>query len=148
VHNLSKYVDFRVAMAAQAAGVTTPINGNIIDTLGWDAVVFVGIVGTLTATQVTVFKVQHGNDSGLSDAADVAGTAQSFADADSGKLVVSDIYHPKKRYMRPVFTRGTANAAINGVLAILYRGEVTPAAVHATAVRAAEVFNSPDSGTA
>ena len=58
--------------------------------------------------------------SNLSDGADLAGSAVSIADSDDNKLLVLDIHRPAERYVRAVVTRGTADATIDGVIAILY----------------------------
>lgn len=148
MHNLSRQTQPCRSMNAVAAGTSDTQVGTAIDTLGWDGILFIFAFGTITSTAVVTIKAQQGLQSGGGDAADLEGTAQSVADTDDNKIVVIDIYKPRKRYVRPVVTRATANAVIDGVVAILYRGELTPAAAHSTAVRVAEAFNSPPEGTA
>jgi hypothetical protein len=115
-------------MNAVAAG-TSDQNSSVVDTQGWDGVCFIAAFGTLTATQVTLLKAQHGDASNLSDAADITGAATAaLADGDSNKLAVVDVRRPVKRYARAVVDRGTANAVIDGVIAILYRGDTVPVA--------------------
>lgn len=113
-------------LSAVAAGVTTQ-NGTAVDTRGYDGVVFVAAVGALTATQVTSLKAQQGSLANGSDAVDIAGAATvGMADGDSNRLAVVDVRRPTSRYVRPVVVRGTANAVIDGVIAILYRGASAP----------------------
>lgn len=147
-HNLSEYTDTRISVNATAAGTGDTITGTAIDTLGWDGIMLIYLFGAITSTAVTTCKVQGGSASDGSDAADLAGTAQSVADTDDNKAVLVDIYRPMQRYIRPAIVRATANVVINNVIAVLYRGEITPASVHSTIVRTAEVFNSPAAGTA
>lgn len=147
-HNLLRHIDVRRAANATAAG-TTAINGTVIDMLGYESIAFVAAFGTLTATQATGIKVQQGNASDGSDMADLAGSASgNLADADGNKLLAGEVYRPTKRYVRCVVTRGTANAVLDGIIALLYRAEVTPAALHSTLARAPKVLNSPAEGTA
>lgn len=135
------------ALNAVAAG-TTDQNGSIIDMQGFEGVLFIAAFGALTATQVTQIKAQQGADSGLSDAADLAGTLVGpLADADGNKCLVLDIFRPRERYVRCVVDRGTANAVIDGVLAIQYGAADQPTA-HDTTVKAAEAHASPAEGTA
>ena len=148
VHNLSRHSQPFRAMNAVSAGTGDTQNGTAIDTLGWDGILFVFVFGTITSGAVTTIKAQQGLESNGSDAADLEGTAQSVADTDDNKIACIDIHKPRERYVRPVVTRATANVVIDGVVGVLYRGDITPAAAHATAVRVAEAFNSPPEGTA
>jgi hypothetical protein len=47
-------------------------------------------------------------------------------------MLLLDVYRPAKRYVRPVVVRGTADAAIDGVIAILYGPEKEPPTADAT----------------
>lgn len=147
-HNLLRHIDVRRAANATAAG-TSAINGTVIDMLGYESIAFVAALGTLTATQVTGIKVQQSDASDGSGMNDLAGSASgNMADADSNKLLAVEIYRPTKRYVRCVVTRGTANAVLDGIIALLYRAEITPAALHSTVAIAPKVLNSPAQGTA
>jgi hypothetical protein len=134
---------------AVAAG-TTSQNGSGVDMQGWDGVVFICAIGTLTATQVTSLKAQGDTAAGFGTAADIAGTSTGpYADADGNKLLVLDIYRPIKRYIRPVVVRGTANAVIDGVIAIQYKGAKSPlpAALEDSTLKTRKVLASPADGT-
>lgn len=139
------------ALNAVAAG-TTVQNGTGFDMQsdgGYDGVLFILAVGTLTATQVTALKAQQSDDNGSADDyTDLAGTLTGpLADADSNKLLVLDIFRPSKRYVRPVVNRATGNAVIDGVIAIGYRNR-TPPTAQGSNVAAAEAHVSPAEGTA
>jgi hypothetical protein len=109
-------------------------------------VVFIAALGTLASSAVTGLKVQMGNESNLSDAADLTGTAVSMADSDDNKLLVLDIHRPAERYVRSVVTRGTADATIDGVIAIQYGARVLPGSQDST-VAGIETHVSPAEGT-
>lgn len=83
---------------------TTTQTGAIIDLKGYDSAMISLLVGTLT-DGVHTPKLQHGDDSGLSDAADVSGTDLDGAFG----VTVSDTnqavgYLGTKRYCRVVVT--------------------------------------------
>lgn len=120
---------------ATAAGVTA-INGSAIDMQDFDSVVFECAMGALTATQVTGLKAQGSNDNGGSDPyADITGAATAAAaDADSNKLLILEVNRPQKRYIRCVVTRGTANAVIDGVIAVQSGAKKAPVTHDATTV--------------
>jgi hypothetical protein len=148
MQNLLKDIKVTRVLNAVAAG-TSSQNGSVLDMSGWDGVLFVAALGTLTATQVTGLKAQQGAQANLSDAADLAGTAVGpMADADSNKCLALDVYRPLERYVRCVVTRGTANAVIDGVMAIQYRGRKAPVTQDTTTIAASESHVSPAEGTA
>ena len=131
--NLSKQFNVVRTQNAAAAG-TTALNGTHVDMSGWDSVVFLYGVGALTATQVTALKAQNGALANDSDQADITGAATSaMADGDSNKLLILEVNRPLLRYVRPVLTRGTANAVVDFGIAIQYLGDkIPPAALDAT----------------
>ncbi len=131
--NLSKNFSLVRVVNATAAG-TTAINGTHVDMQGWDNVVFVALMGALTASQVTSLKAQNGALANDSDQADITGAiTPAAADTDSNKALVLEVVRPLLRYVRPVVNRATANAVIDGVIAILYSGDkLPPAALDAT----------------
>ena len=113
----------------------------------YEGVVFVAAFGTLSSGAVTGLKAQQGLQANLSDAADLAGTALAIADTDDNKLLVLDLFRPAKRYVRAVVTRGTADAVIDGVVAIQYGTRVLPV-TQDTTVAGIETHVSPAEGTA
>ncbi len=145
--NLSKSIKVIRALNSVAAG-TTPRNGSVIDMSGFEGVQFIALFGALTPNQVTSLKVQQGNLADGSDMADLAGSLHTaLTDADGNKCLVTDVYRPQKRYVRAVVTRGTANAIIDGVIALQYSTCVKPVTNDAT-VKAAKLLVSPDEGIA
>jgi hypothetical protein len=52
---------------------------------------------------------------------DLAGSAHApLANTDGGKCLLTDLFRLRERYVRCVVTRGTANAVIDGVIALQY----------------------------
>jgi len=147
--NLGNHVKATIAMGHIAAGVTTPQNGSSIDMQGFDGVMFLALIGTLSATQVTVLKAQSAPDASGSPGTwgDLAGTHYNFLDAQSNGTAILDIFEPlgsntapapagvqPDRWIRPVITRGTANAEILGIVAIQYQAEKKPTVQDATTI--------------
>jgi hypothetical protein len=80
--------------------------------------------------------------------ADLAGSAHTaLADTDGNKCLVTDVFRPQKRYVRAVVTRGTANAVIDGVIALQYSSRVKPT-TNDTTVKATKLLISPDEAVA
>jgi hypothetical protein len=132
MQHIFESLKFTRGLNAVAAGVTVQ-NGAVIDMSGFEGVIFVALLGALTATQVTALKAQTGNANDGSDAADITGAVTAnMADADSNKILVLDVFRPQKRYVRGVVTRGTANAVIDGLLVIQYGAKSRPSVNDAT----------------
>lgn len=122
----------RVSNAA-AAG-TSDINCTSVDMAGFDTVTFVASFGTLTATQVTLLKLE-GSDDNSSFSAISSSSTSAMADGDSNKLLAATINRPANRYVRAVIDRGTANAVVDGVVAFQYNSRDIPT-THASSVSA------------
>jgi hypothetical protein len=135
-------------MNAVAAG-TTNQNGTAVDMLAggqFRGVRFTALFGALTATQVTSLKVQGSADN--ITFSDLAGTnTAALADGDGNKMLISEVYRPTYRYVRPVVLRATANAAIDGVIAELFEPGTEPT-TQDTSVSASKQNISPAAGTA
>lgn len=130
-----------------AAG-TTEQPGTSLDMAGFDGCLFMGFVGALTNGHTTALKAQQSSDNGSSDGfSDLAGSSVALADGDSNKVVLLDIYKPEKGYLKPVFSRGGANAVIDGIVAIQYASKTVPL-THGTTVKALKTFVTPPEGTA
>lgn len=137
----------RVLNAAAAA--TTDIEATGVDMAGFNAVKFYTLFGAITSSAVTSVKIQQSSDDGSSDAySDLESSAVTVADDDDNQVVVHDVIRPTKRYVRVVVNRGTANAAVDGIIAVLYRAFERPATNDASTVVAREVLLSPAEGTA
>lgn len=145
--NLSKETKVTRLLVSTLVG-TTSVNGSILDMSGFEGVMFIAEANTIT-DGTPALKAQDGNDSGLSDAADLAGSSVPYAITDDNKAVILDVYKPLKRYIRPVFVRGgDTGAVIDSILAIQYAPRVQPTTHDAATVAASEVWASPADGTA
>jgi hypothetical protein len=138
---LSKNVKVSHVLNAVAAGTSNQTSSEI-DMQGWDGVMFIADIGALTGTQVTALEAQGSNISGSETAFTTDAVTPPMADADSNKLLILDIFRPVTRYLKAVVERGTANAVINCVIAIQYRGDKAPFTA-AASVSWASAFVSP-----
>lgn len=146
--NLSAAIKItRVSNAAAAA--TTDVESSAVDMQGFEGVMFLAMLGTITSGAVTSIKAQQSSDNGVADAwSDLEGTAVTVADDDDNQVFGLDIFKPLKRYVRCVVDRGTQNAVVDGVVAMQYGARVAPTTQDATTVGAVELHVSPDEGTA
>lgn len=134
-----------ITPTAGAAG-TSDINGATLDMSGYEGVLMIVTFGAITASAVTSIKAQQGAASDLSDAADLAGTAQTIADTDDDKVFYIDLYRPRERYVRLVVDRGTQNAVVASAEYVQYGAKKAPP-TQGTNV-SGETHVSPAEGTA
>jgi hypothetical protein len=122
---------------------STAISGSIIDTAGFNGVLFCVQFGAIVTGAATSFKVEHSDASDMSGNADILGTSQTVADSDDNKVFYVDIRKPVKRYVRLLVSRATQNATVSAV-ALVYGPNDAPFTQTATG----ETHSSPVSGTA
>lgn len=118
--NLAGNVSICNAMNAVAAGTSDNQDGNILDLAGYDSVVIVLLLGTVTSTAVGTLTAMVSDDSGLAGATTIAGPTSIVLTGDSGKVMVLDLKRLKNRYLRARLVRATANIVIQGAIAVLY----------------------------
>jgi len=123
--------------ATEGAAATTDINGAIVDLAGYNGLQAIVTFGAITSGAVTSVKMQVGDNSALSDAADVTGLSVTVADDDDGKVFVLDLVKPLKRYARVVVDRATQNAVVEQGTYIRYGAKDMPV-VNANADKAAQ----------
>ena len=133
---------------AVAAG-TTDVNSTGVDMQGFESVTFYVLFGAITATAVTSVKAQQSADDAASDAyADLEGTGVAVADDDDNQVVALEITNPRERYVRCTVDRGTANAVIDGIIAV-QTGPVSEPVTHdSSTVVGSELHHAPAEGTA
>lgn len=118
---------------AVAAG-TTDIESSIIDMQGFDSVTFVVPFGAITTGAETSVKVQQNSANSTSGMADLAGATVTVADDDDNKVVQIEVHRPSERYLRCVVDRGTQNAVVDGIFAVLGNAKKKPCTPGATLV--------------
>lgn len=132
-------------VAAAAAAAQTAVEGAILDMAGYDGVLFVALTGDVTDTSALTLKAQQSTANSSSGMADLVGTAAFTAgasDADN-KALALDVHKPRERYVRAVLTRGTANAAVSGIIAIQYDARSKPT-THDASVIAQALIKDPN----
>jgi hypothetical protein len=130
---------------AAGASAQTAITSSAVDTAGFAGVRFLVLIGPVTAGAVTSIKLQQSDDDAAADAySDIVGSSQTIADSADNTHIYSDIFHPQKRYLKLVVTRGTQDATIGGVVAELYGASTLPVTQTATG----ETYIFPAEGTA
>jgi len=138
--NLLKNVKVTYAAASSAAAQTEVLT-SVLDMQGYDGVMFVALLGDVTATSVLTLTVKGNTASSTSSPAPIAQKATTpftagASDADSTALVV-DVYDPALRYVFASLTRTTANAVVNGIIAIQYTAEYVPTTQDVTVLASA-----------
>lgn len=120
---LHNNVDDRVALNSQTINSNTTTAGNIIDTAGYESMEYVLLSGTITDGAYAI-KVEDGDDSGLSDAADVdselvLGALTGFADTDDDATIRVGVIS-KKRYQRvSLVSTGVTTGGVFAGIAVL-----------------------------
>jgi len=135
--NRSKYIKVSDHSAASTAAVTSII----VDTAGYQGVVFLTSFGTANATNTA--KVQGSATNATDDMADLTGTSITSGSSDEDLIV--EIHKPQQRYVQLVVARG-ASSTLESIWAQLYGGD--PASASLTGTRVAELNVSPAAGTA
>jgi len=126
--NLSKDAKISIAITpTSGAAGTSDIEGVTLDMAGFESVLMLVTFGAITSGAATSIKAQQGSTSHMSDAADLAGTAQTIADTDDDKTFYIDLVKPTERYVRLYVDRGTQNAVVSSALYIQYNPKKAPA---------------------
>lgn len=128
--NLLKNIKITKVMPSYTAGTTTR-NSSIIDMQGYEGVLFVAAFGTMVTLSVITLIAQQDDVNAAGGMAALAGTATYTepATAISEISLALDVYKPLKRYMRAQITISAANAEIDAVYAIQYKGKKSPVAI-------------------
>lgn len=122
---------------------TSDQDGTVLDMTGYDAVTFVAALGDVTATSVVELQV-FGNTANSTSSPtpveltnDSAGPNTAGATDNDNKLYVVDVIRPAYRYVFSRIKRATANAVIDGVVAIQYRTRDVPVTQGSTVLASA-----------
>jgi hypothetical protein len=116
-------------VSGAAAAAQTAITSSVLDMAGYDGVLFLAITGDVTDTSVlTLTAYEHTANAASGTAISGGATTPFTADASSAdsKLFAVDVVKPTKQYVYAIFTRTTANAVVNSIIAIRYKGKTVP----------------------
>lgn len=145
--SLLKETAIERVMNAVAAGQTTQTS-DAVDMDQCKGCLFIVMLGACDATSVPSVKIQQSSDDGVSDGySDLEGTSVVGDASSDNKMLVVDVPHPGKRYLKAVVTRATADVVIDGVIAIRYGARSVPV-TQGSDVANSELHVSPAEGTA
>ncbi len=127
--NLLKNVKITKVVPSFTAGQTNR-DGTILDMSGYEGVLFIASFGVLLATGTLELVVDQNDADSSSGMAELEGTVTYTVPATpvSEVCLALDIYKPMERFVRCGIELGTANAEIDGVIAIQYKGKKAPIA--------------------
>ena len=137
---LNEEISIERVMNAVAAG-TSAQKASITDTAGYDGVMFALLLGDVTDTSVVTLKAavdDVNNTAGMALLAGAGATKTADATSADNKILVIDVPNPRERYVEAQVTRATANAVIDGMIAIKYKARSKPTTHGANVVSAFE----------
>ena len=132
-----------VKVKDHSAASTADVTSSIIDTAGYQGVVFFTSFGTADATNS--IKVQQNTANQTTGMADLEGS--SVASGTTDEDVIIEIAQPLERYLQVVATRG-ASSTLESIWALLYGKEAQISGNSVAGTQIAEVHVSPAEGTA
>jgi hypothetical protein len=147
---LSNEVKMTVVQTGAVAG-TTEVDTSILDMAGYDGVMFVAVLGTVTAGSVLAISVQQnalnqtGGMAAIVDGPSGANAAAGLTDvggASSNGALAVDVFRPLSRYVRAALTRTTANAVVQTILAFQYKAKKRPTLQDASVLALAQAIGS------
>lgn len=147
MQNLLNQIKWDYVAAAVSAANNTDNDSAIVDTQGFDGVLFVTTITDSVATGVATMTIEQNTaNSGTGMAALSGGvaTATSASNDDlNGQVLIVDVYRPRERYLRANRVSATANIAYGECHAILYKGIKMPISQAAADVADSAVVTSP-----
>src|ERR1700694_1309525 len=103
------------AINATAAG-TTVITGASVDMQGFDGVLIIASLGTISASAVTTLSALQSTDNSTWAALPTpAITTAMVPTTDNNKILILDVFRPQQRYIQANLNRATGNAVIDSV---------------------------------
>jgi hypothetical protein len=128
---------------AAVAG-TTALTTDVVDMQGFDSVAFIAQLGDVTDTSVltlTGFTNDTNDTNSPTQLADAVTFTAGASNADN-KLLVLELHKPRERYVYATLARATANAVVNGILAVLFNSNSRPVIQDASVI-ASKYVNDP-----
>ena len=134
--------DVKITVVSPAAAAAqTAINSSVLDMQGYEGVMFIALLGDVTATSVLTLTALGNTASSVSSPTPVTQKATTAFTADAtsadSKALVVDVYKPALRYMFANLTRTTADAIVGGIIAIQYKAGVKPTTNDASVIASA-----------
>ena len=130
VHRMfSLLKDCKISLVkVRQTAATTEILSDTVDMQGYDSVAFIAITGDVDNTSVLTLTVKsNATDTTTGGTTEKAGTATTAtATSADTKLIIVDVLRPSLRYVFASLTRTTANAVVEGMLAIQYNAKSMP----------------------
>lgn len=149
MNTLSENAKFLRLSGAISAATSDVTNMTAVDMTGYKSLTLMVSAAAITTGAVTKVKMQASSDDGSSDAySDLEGSSVTIADTSDNTMTILEIANPQKKWLKPVITRGTQNAAFEGVFAIQTGAKVLPVTQSTTHVTITELHHAPDEGTA
>lgn len=125
-----------------ASGATTPLETTVLDMLGFESVMFIGISSATSTAQHVAMVAGTASATGAGNFSETTGeVVHSVSGA-----VVGDWFRPAKRFVQGRFTASGATGAARAIVAIRYGARSEPTTQDAPTV--VNSFYSPGSGTA
>jgi hypothetical protein len=135
MHGIKDNLEVRYVGAAVAAGSSIDNNSSRIDMAGYESVMFVTTVTDSVATGVATLVIQSSDADSDAAMANVTGTDATLTSAANddlnGKMLVTELRMPAKRYVQATRVSATANIAYGEVIAIL-KPYTKPVSQHST----------------
>ena len=123
MHGIIDNLEIRHVNALTGARSNINDPSAIIDMAPYESVAFIAPINASAATGVATLKVQENdsaNSAGMSDVSGAVATATSLANSDlNEKLLIVEIRHPAKRYVRAHLQSRTANINFGAMIAVL-----------------------------
>ena len=137
-----------VRVAPAAAAAQTEVVSSVVDTQGYQSVAFIALLGDVTTASVLGLTVKTNSANSTSTPTPVTTTAAASFTADAtnadNKMLIVDVNEPRDRFVFASLTRTVANAAVDGIVAVLYNPNQRPVTADASVV-ASKFVNDPAS---
>lgn len=109
-----------------AAAAQTELDSSCVDMAGFDSVLFVIALGTVTDASVMTMTIKsnptNSNSGGTTEKAGTAVTASTS----SNKTMAVEVHKPSQRFVYCAFTRTAQNAAVDAIYAIQFNAKSVP----------------------
>jgi hypothetical protein len=133
--------------ADNAGTATVKVETDIVDMKGFDAIIWVVLLGNVVnGSVITLSMVEdedsaHGDDPTETATADKLATTATANASHDDKLVVYECLRPAKRYVRLNITPTTQDAPFDGVIAIKTKARDLPITASSDVIASAQVVS-------